>query len=71
MVYITGCPVLPISKNGNVGTTNGSLIGSVATFTCYANFVLVGDAIIACLENKTWNGTYPICKQKGIYVFSI
>jgi len=69
--YIIECPPLPNHENGDIVTTHGNWIGSLATFTCHANFVLVGDAALLCYESQTWNGTSPVCKQKGYYVFSI
>jgi len=62
---ITECASLSNPNNGGVTTTYDNKYGSVATFTCQADFLLVGDNILKCLENETWNGTAPSCKQKG------
>lgn len=62
---LTECPLLPTPTNGGVVTTNGNMYGSVARFLCRINFFLHGDAILTCLESKTWNGTVPVCKLKG------
>jgi len=66
LLCITECPSLPNRGNVDVATTNENLYGSIATFTCHDDFILVGDAMIYCLANKTWNGTVPSCKKKGM-----
>ena len=60
---------MPNRENGDFVTTNENLYGSVAQLTCHAGFLLVGDAVITCLENKTWNGTWPSCQHKGHLLF--
>ena len=66
-IYVIECPPLPNHENGDVVTSQENMYGSVATFTCHADFLLVGDAIIACLANETWNGTFPSCRKKGSF----
>jgi len=66
VIIFAECPSLPNLENGDIVTTNRNLYGSVATFSCHTDLLLVGNSIITCLEDKRWNGTMPSCNPKGI-----
>lgn len=50
--------------------SNGTSVGSVATFTCIGDYFINGSCELAatakCLENGTWNISTPTCVPKGI-----
>uniref|UniRef100_A0A8C8AQF1 Sushi, von Willebrand factor type A, EGF and pentraxin domain-containing protein 1 n=1 Tax=Otus sunia TaxID=257818 RepID=A0A8C8AQF1_9STRI len=37
------------------------LFGTVILYTCYSGYELLGNPVIACQEDGTWNGTAPAC----------
>ncbi|KAL9972183.1 hypothetical protein ACROYT_G018440 [Oculina patagonica] len=38
-----------------------NVLGTQATFTCAANYAMVGDAVRTCQQDGTWSGTQPRC----------
>ena len=56
------------SQNGTVsGTVVTHMNGTVATYECNTTFVLVGNEMRTCLENATWSGSEPTCRDRGKY----
>ena len=51
--------------NGDV-TTNGTTLGSSASYSCRAGYELEGDATRVCQPNQSWSNTEPSCL--GMYV---
>jgi len=49
----------PVALIGVVGDKN--VLGTQASFTCKANYLMVGDAIRTCQQDGTWSGTQPRC----------
>ena len=44
------------------GTDGGkNILGTTATFTCDANYEMVGDAARTCQDDGAWSGTQPRC----------
>ncbi|KAK2514926.1 Svep1 [Columba guinea] len=37
------------------------LFGTIILYTCYSGYELLGNPILACQEDGTWNGTAPAC----------
>ena len=37
-------------------------MGDTATFTCNAGFELVGDSVLHCLSDGTWDNSAPVCQ---------
>ena len=58
--FIVFCPDLIDPTNGHV-TTNGSSVGSIATYSCNAGFVVVGTVNRACQNDGQWNLSSPTC----------
>ena len=52
----------PVALIGVVGDKN--VLGTQASFTCKANYLMVGDAITTCQQDGTWSGTQPRCIGK-------
>lgn len=60
------CPPLDDPQFGSV-SISGDTIGSVATYSCNANFVLSDSTPRRCLSDGSWSGTSPICRgQDGL-----
>ena len=49
--------------NGTV-TSNGTLVTSVAEFTCDFGFELIGDSKRTCQPNGMWSNMVPTCARK-------
>ena len=59
------CPSLSLT-NGMVSYSDPTLgVGSVATYTCNQNYVLVGDSRHStCQSDGTWSSSGPFCAGK-------
>ncbi|XP_045205733.2 CUB and sushi domain-containing protein 3-like [Mercenaria mercenaria] len=57
------CGFLDSPENG-IATATAATYGTIETFTCNEGFELIGDDILVCTANGTWNGTVPICLIK-------
>ena len=64
-VFDCGRSDIPDPENGRV-MADQTILRSVATFTCNANFVLVGDGTRTC-ESTGWSGNNPSCCKSKIY----
>ena len=58
------CVLLPNPGNGSV-VHSGTDVGSVATYSCFIGFTLVGGGAggdrRVCSTDGKWTGTAPIC----------
>lgn len=54
-----GPPVVPSSHV--LVTSNSTLAGSVAVYSCVSGYVLLGDQFTKCQENGVWTQSYPRC----------
>ena len=70
-IFLTAidCGQLDPPANGTVDTSQGSLLGAVATYSCDPSFTLVGTATRQCQEDETWSGESPTCQ--GEYYINI
>ena len=57
------CVYLESPENGEV-TQTGTLVGSVAIYSCFPGFELVGEETRTCQENGQWSGTEPFCRRE-------
>ncbi|XP_038050592.1 sushi, von Willebrand factor type A, EGF and pentraxin domain-containing protein 1-like isoform X2 [Patiria miniata] len=56
------CPDLPHPAHGAVvSQTCGDQSGSVAVFSCYDGYLLIGSKYLACRQDGQWNATIPSC----------
>ena len=46
--------------NGDV-ITNGTVLGSLASYGCRAGYELEGDSTRVCQPNRSWSNTEPTC----------
>ncbi|KAI8507036.1 hypothetical protein Bbelb_154750, partial [Branchiostoma belcheri] len=56
------CPLLSAPTNGAMTGTN--FYQDMATFTCDSGYDLVGNPILTCQADATWDLTVPICTRK-------
>ena len=61
-MFILGCAKLAAPSNGLVTYPIGTTYRSVARFSCQPGYTLVGVVERTCMEDKSWNGTYPVCE---------
>ncbi|XP_068694477.1 uncharacterized protein [Montipora foliosa] len=58
------CQQLPLSiVNGYVNST-GSIYGSFYTFKCRDGYSLIGQELLYCTEDGTWNASIPVCLRE-------
>ena len=62
------CPQLPPSiANGFMTGPSGFLHGSLYKFKCQDGYSLIGQEILYCTENGTWNASFPVCLRGKYY----
>ena len=49
------------TEGGCVTYTDPLSPGSVATYSCYGDYVLQGSAMLMCQRNGVWSGNPPAC----------
>ena len=58
-----------VPSNGVISFTSGTLLGSVATYTCDLGYDLIGgDVQRTCDSNRQWSGTEPTGCQRKCHV---
>lgn len=64
--FLVDCGDLPIPSDGMISYTSGTLLGSIATYSCNLGYVLIGDdAVRTCDSNGQWSGNQPTgCQRK-------
>ena len=66
------CGHLAVPDSGQFVLSNGTYIGSIATYSCNKGYSLVGFETRICQADRTWSGLAPTCesmlfKNSGIY----
>ena len=66
------CGDLAVPDSGQFVLSNGTYIGSIATYSCNEGYSLVGFEVRICQADRTWSGLAPtcesmLCKNGGIY----
>ena len=51
--------------NGDV-ITNGTTLGSTASYMCGEGYLLVGNSVRMCQTNGTWTNSEPSCEGKQL-----
>ena len=58
------CGILTPPKNGDISFSQGTVYGSVATYSCEPPFQLEGTATRVCQDDGEWSGHAPTCQSK-------
>lgn len=58
------CELLEAPKNGDIAFSQGTLFGSIATYTCTTPYQLVGVATRVCQATGEWSGEIPVCESE-------
>ena len=58
------CEILSNPVNGQVIFSQERFVGSVATYSCDAEFELVGNETRTCQSGSAWSGTEPSCQRE-------
>ena len=66
--FAADCGVLDKPSNGNVSLSDGTIMGSVANYSCSAGYAIEGGATRTCQASGSWSGTAPTC-EKGDVLF--
>ena len=67
----TTCTRLSSPPGGAVTFSSSSLSsGTIATYTCYSGYSLVGSSSRICLSSGSWNGSQPYCQRQGVWGMS-
>ncbi|XP_019410274.1 PREDICTED: sushi, von Willebrand factor type A, EGF and pentraxin domain-containing protein 1, partial [Crocodylus porosus] len=48
-------------KESNSVQSSNFLYGTMILYTCYSGYELLGNSLLTCQEDGTWNGTAPMC----------
>ncbi len=64
MAAIADCGNLDNPINGEVMISPNTFENSIANYSCFEGYDLVGDATRTCLSTKTWSLSAPLCQSK-------
>lgn len=57
------CDVLDSIARGYIEYTNGTLLGSVATYRCHQGYNIAVAGMRTCLNNEMWDGVEAACSS--------
>ncbi|XP_021968417.1 sushi, von Willebrand factor type A, EGF and pentraxin domain-containing protein 1 isoform X1 [Folsomia candida] len=64
MCKFVDCGDLPEIANGKKScTSNTTVFGSAVIYECLNGYTLIGNSRRLCLENSTWSGSEPYCRE--------
>ena len=66
-IHLVSCADLPTIANGMITyspSTSPRLEGAEATYSCVANYAMVGVDTRICGSEGEWNGVEPVCIGK-------
>jgi hypothetical protein len=63
IAIVVNCGGLTSPLNGNV-SMDGTVYESIAMYTCYDGYILMGECHRLCLENGSWSHKQPSCERK-------
>lgn len=55
------CKHLVAPAYSSVHTSSGTNIGSIATYSCFPGYTLIGVSIIKCTASGNWSPSVPYC----------
>lgn len=58
------CGLLEAPKNGDISFSQGTLFGSVATYSCDIPYQIVGVVTRVCQTSGVWSGDAPFCESE-------
>ena len=58
------CNALTNPMNGDIMFSNGTFVGSVATYSCTMGFESVGSETRTCQSGSGWSGMDPSCERE-------
>ncbi len=61
LLIAVDCGFLQTPDNSRV-TITGTVVNSIATYSCFPGYELVGDETRTCVANGQWAGQAPFCK---------
>ena len=63
-IFAVQCSNLTNPSNGQVDTSNGTLIGDTATYSCNAGYTLIGVEERYCKFDGSWSDSAPQCLMR-------
>ncbi|CAI8036469.1 Sushi, von Willebrand factor type A, EGF and pentraxin domain-containing protein 1 [Geodia barretti] len=57
------CGALEKPVSGSVSFSNGTVMGSLATYSCDAGYAVQGNTTRTCLASGSWSATAPTCEK--------
>ena len=69
--FIVDCGALEKPVSGSVSFSNGTVMGSLATYSCDAGYAVQGNTTRTCLASGSWSATAPTCEKGCIMLASI
>ncbi len=58
------CDSLNNPVNGQVNTSSGNTVGSIAIYNCSTGYNLIGNSSRACGSGGIWTNVAPECNSK-------
>ena len=72
VIEVVDCGPLTNPDNGQVNTSNGTILGSIATYTCDTGYTLSGSESRTCENSGVWAVlTSPICESEFINTVTV
>jgi len=60
------CEFAASPVHGSVVVQGNAAGSTVATYSCHANYHLLGDHLRACDDSRGWSGEEPVCKCQSL-----
>lgn len=57
------CGDLAVPDSGQFVLSNGTYIGSIATYSCKEGYTLAGFEVRICQPDRKWSGLAPTCES--------
>ena len=70
ILQFNNCSSKLLLKNGNI-VKKDNMVGSIATYYCNKEFLIIGNPRRQCLLDGEWSGFLPMCISKSEIEVSI